>query len=205
MPLSDDQVLRYSRQILLPDVGGQGQERLLASGVALTGTGPAQAVAAAYLAAAGCSVRGANRAVMAGEQGFLFTCDDLGRSSIDALRAAFADMNPDALAGLGESCLGEVPAAFSGPGAWIALGRCAGRGEVLYRARSGCADCFSQNLSALSSPPASASALLGALGALVFQRLCLGLSDPIGRLGIEDSGAVIQLTPGRCSRCASAQ
>jgi len=205
MPLSDNQVLRYSRQILLADVGGQGQERLLASGIALTGAGPAQAVAAAYLAAAGCSVRGPNRAVMAGEQGFLFTCDDLGRSSIDALRASLAEMNPDALAGLGEGCLGEVPAAFSGPGAWIALGRGEDRSEVLYRGPSGCAECFLQNVFALSSPPTSASALLGALGALVFQRVCLGLSEPIGRLAVEDSGALLQLTPRRCGQCASAQ
>ncbi|HME90772.1 MAG TPA: ThiF family adenylyltransferase, partial [Myxococcaceae bacterium] len=149
MSLSEEQVQRYSRQILLAEVGGRGQERLLASGVELTGAGPAQTTAAAYLAAAGCPIYGPRRAVKPGEQGFLFTCDDVGGSSSEALRTALEDMNPDALAEMVEGCLGEVPASFSGSGPWIALGRREGRNEVLYRAPAGCRDCFAQNASAL--------------------------------------------------------
>jgi ThiF family len=51
--LSDAQIERYSRQILLPEVGGRGQERLLAARVALAGTGDAAAVAATLLGRAG--------------------------------------------------------------------------------------------------------------------------------------------------------
>lgn len=53
MPLSDDQIARYSRQIVLPDLGGRGQETLLASSVAIVGTAELGRTAAAYLSAAG--------------------------------------------------------------------------------------------------------------------------------------------------------
>ena len=58
MSLTEAQVVRYSRQILLAQVGGKGQERLLASGAELVGHGVAQLTAAAYLAASGIGVRG---------------------------------------------------------------------------------------------------------------------------------------------------
>lgn len=51
--LSDLQIERYSRQILLPDVGGVGQERLLAASVRILGSGAIARTAAAYLAGAG--------------------------------------------------------------------------------------------------------------------------------------------------------
>jgi adenylyltransferase/sulfurtransferase len=53
MPLSDAQIDRYSRQIILPEVGGRGQERLLAARVALRGVGAMAATAARYLTGAG--------------------------------------------------------------------------------------------------------------------------------------------------------
>ncbi len=202
MALSEEQVRRYSRQILLSEVGGRGQERLLSSGAELTGAGPALATAAAYLAAAGCSVRCADRALMAGERGFLFTSEDVGRSGADALRAAAADMNPDAVSGAGAGCVGEMPASFSGPGPWVAMGGRGDCGELVYRSPSGCAQCFAENLAGLSSPPAPASALLGALAAAAFQRICLGLSEHLGRLGVDESGTVLELEPRRCRQCA---
>ncbi len=51
--LSDAQVERYSRQIVLPEVGGRGQERILASSVSIHGEGDAARTCASYLAAAG--------------------------------------------------------------------------------------------------------------------------------------------------------
>jgi hypothetical protein len=51
--LTDAQVERYSRQILLPEVGGRGQERLLAARVVLAGAGTAAEAAATLLARAG--------------------------------------------------------------------------------------------------------------------------------------------------------
>jgi adenylyltransferase/sulfurtransferase len=53
MMLSDAQVERYSRQILLPEVGGRGQALLLGARVAVAGRGPAAAHAVTMLGRAG--------------------------------------------------------------------------------------------------------------------------------------------------------
>jgi molybdopterin/thiamine biosynthesis adenylyltransferase len=51
--LSDLQIARYSRQIILPAVGGRGQQKLLAARVAVIGDEEMAWTAASYLAAAG--------------------------------------------------------------------------------------------------------------------------------------------------------
>lgn len=51
--MNDDQLLRYSRQIMLPDLDVEGQERLLAAKVAIIGLGGLGSPAALYLAGAG--------------------------------------------------------------------------------------------------------------------------------------------------------
>lgn len=51
--LNDDQLLRYSRQIMLPEVDLEGQEKLLAAKVLVLGLGGLGSPVAMYLAAAG--------------------------------------------------------------------------------------------------------------------------------------------------------
>jgi len=51
--LTEEQIRRYSRHIILPEVGGRGQRRILEASVVLGGLGAAGSVAAMYLAAAG--------------------------------------------------------------------------------------------------------------------------------------------------------
>ncbi len=51
--LSDSQIERYARQVILPEVGGRGQERLLAASVAVDGRGDAARLCATHLASAG--------------------------------------------------------------------------------------------------------------------------------------------------------
>jgi molybdopterin/thiamine biosynthesis adenylyltransferase len=58
MNLREDQVERYSRHIILQDVGGKGQEKILNSKVLIIGTGGLGAPAALYLAAAGVGTIG---------------------------------------------------------------------------------------------------------------------------------------------------
>ena len=53
MALSDVQIERFSRQIILPQIGGAGQQRLLDASVALGGRGPTLEIAALYLAGSG--------------------------------------------------------------------------------------------------------------------------------------------------------
>jgi len=51
--LTEAQQERYARHLLLDQLGGEGQERLLSSCVRIRGTGPAARWAARYLAASG--------------------------------------------------------------------------------------------------------------------------------------------------------
>ena len=53
MPLDDNQLLRYSRQIMLPAIGIEGQEKLQAAHALIIGLGGLGSPVSMYLAAAG--------------------------------------------------------------------------------------------------------------------------------------------------------
>lgn len=89
MPLTDIQIERYSRQIILPEIGGLGQERLLRSNVALVGTGPLAAAILPYLAGGG--IGGLHVRPVAGED----------PSAATRLAERAEQINPDVVAGVG--------------------------------------------------------------------------------------------------------
>jgi molybdopterin-synthase adenylyltransferase len=87
--LVDEQIERYSRQIILPQVGGKGQEKLLRASVLVNGTGLLQEIALLYLAAVGIGTIG----VFTNEEAGLFSA--LMPESPDALTKVLQRLNPE--------------------------------------------------------------------------------------------------------------
>jgi molybdopterin-synthase adenylyltransferase len=87
--LSDSQIERYSRQIILPQVGGKGQEKLLRACVLVNGNGPLQTAALCYLAAAGVGTIG----VLA--SGSFFALSALVVDQRNATSNILTRLNPD--------------------------------------------------------------------------------------------------------------
>jgi molybdopterin-synthase adenylyltransferase len=99
MTLSDQQLDRYARHIVLRDIGGPGQAKLLDSHVLLIGAGGIGCPAIQYLAAAGVgtisvvdddvvSLSNLQRQVLYGEA-------QIGMAKVDAAAEAVSKLNPD--------------------------------------------------------------------------------------------------------------
>ena len=99
MSLTEEQIERYSRHIILADVGGKGQEKLLAGKVLLVGAGGLGCPAGLYLAAAGVGTLG----LMDGDvvdlsnlqRQIAHTTADLGVPKVESAAAKFRAINPD--------------------------------------------------------------------------------------------------------------
>src|SRR5947209_1336760 len=96
--LTNDEVLRYSRHLILPDVGLGGQRKLKAGRILLIGAGGLGSPLALYLAAAGVGTLGLvdfdvvdvsnlQRQVLHGTK-------DIGRSKLESARERIHDVNP---------------------------------------------------------------------------------------------------------------
>lgn len=202
MALREEQILRYSRQILLREVGGRGQERLLAQGVRLGARGGAGLTAAAYVAAGGTAVSADETPLAPGSESFLVAAEEVGRSAREVLDGALPDVNGDALGARGTGRLAELPAEWDGEGPWVALGGEGQGGVVVFRSPEGCAGCFEACLQGLGPPPAGALGVgLGALGALIFQRLVLGLGPALGVRRWDVPGGLTEGEVRHCVRC----
>ena len=90
---------RYSRHILLPEVGEAGQQKLLAAKVLLVGAGGLGSPAALYLAAAGIGTLGVCDGDVVDESNLqrqiLHRTQDIGRPKVDSARDAIRSINPD--------------------------------------------------------------------------------------------------------------
>ncbi|MFN7699823.1 MAG: molybdopterin-synthase adenylyltransferase MoeB [Deltaproteobacteria bacterium] len=97
--LTKEQLERYSRHLLLPEVGERGQEKLLRSRVLLLGAGGLGSPAALYLTAAGIGTLGIvdNDAVDASnlQRQILHGTDRVGVSKVESARKTLENLNPD--------------------------------------------------------------------------------------------------------------
>jgi molybdopterin/thiamine biosynthesis adenylyltransferase len=96
--LSNDEILRYSRHLIIPDVGLEGQRRLKGARVLLVGAGGLGSPLGLYLAAAGVGHLGLvdfdvvdltnlQRQIIHGTK-------DVGRPKLESARERIADVNP---------------------------------------------------------------------------------------------------------------
>jgi adenylyltransferase/sulfurtransferase len=97
-PLSQQEVLRYSRHLIIPEVGVEGQRRLKAARVLMVGAGGLGSPIALYLAAAGVGTLGLVEFDTVDETNLqrqiLHGTKDVGRKKLDSARDRIHDVNP---------------------------------------------------------------------------------------------------------------
>ena len=98
-PLTHDEIERYSRHLIIPDVRMEGQERLKAAKVLLVGTGGLGSPLALYLAAAGVGTLGIvdNDVVDATnlQRQVIHRTSSIGMSKVESAKQAILDVNPN--------------------------------------------------------------------------------------------------------------
>ena len=99
MVLSKEQIARYSRQLILPEIGVAGQQRLLGSSVLIIGAGGLGSPAALYLAAAGVGHLGLmdheTVALSNLHRQVLYATSDVGRPKAHTAEGRLAALNPE--------------------------------------------------------------------------------------------------------------
>ncbi len=97
--MDDQQLLRYSRQIMLPAIGIEGQERLLASRVLVVGLGGLGAPVAMYLAAAGVgtlALADFDRVDLSNlQRQIIHTTPRIGLPKVESAARTLRQLNPD--------------------------------------------------------------------------------------------------------------
>src|SRR5688572_25167805 len=97
--LTPTQLERYSRHILLPEVGERGQEKLLKGRVLLLGAGGLGAPSSLYLAAAGVGTIGLVDADVVDasnlQRQIVHATSRVGMPKVDSAEQALTDLNPD--------------------------------------------------------------------------------------------------------------
>lgn len=97
--MNDEQLLRYSRHILLDEIGLEGQQRIRAARVLVVGLGGLGSPAAMYLAAAGvgtlvlCDDDVVDPANL--QRQIVHGTDSVGRAKVDSARETLLRLNPD--------------------------------------------------------------------------------------------------------------
>ncbi len=96
--MKDDQLLRYSRHILLPEIGVEGQEAILGARVLIVGAGGLGSPAAMYLAAAGVgtiAIADDDDVDLTNlQRQILHSAEMVGRPKVDSARDTLRRLNP---------------------------------------------------------------------------------------------------------------
>ncbi|MBU3758494.1 MAG: molybdopterin-synthase adenylyltransferase MoeB [Candidatus Omnitrophica bacterium] len=99
MELTSEQLTRYSRHFILPEIGEEGQKKLLRSKVLLIGSGGLGSPIALYLAAAGVGTLGLvdfDKVDLSNlQRQIIHTNDAIGTPKIDSAEKRIKAMNPD--------------------------------------------------------------------------------------------------------------
>jgi molybdopterin/thiamine biosynthesis adenylyltransferase len=99
MEFTDDQLMRYSRHIILPEVGGKGQEKIAKAKVFIVGAGGLGCPVGYYLTAAGVgtialidndSVEMSNL-----QRQIAHSVDTIGMPKVESAKKTFESLNPD--------------------------------------------------------------------------------------------------------------
>ena len=97
--MNDQQLLRYSRHILLPEIGIEGQQRLLDTQVLIVGAGGLGCPAALFLAASGVGTLtlcdGDTVDLTNLQRQILHRTSSIGQPKVASAQAALADINPE--------------------------------------------------------------------------------------------------------------
>ena len=99
MALTDEQIERYSRHIILKEVGAKGQKKLLNAKVLIIGAGGLGAPAAMYLGAAGVGTIGiadADEVDLSNlQRQIIHQTADVGKAKVQSAKETIHAMNPD--------------------------------------------------------------------------------------------------------------
>lgn len=99
MELSEEQIQRYSRHIILQEVGGKGQQKLLGAKVFIVGAGGLGCPVGYYLAAAGVGTLGIidNDVVELSnlQRQIAHNVRWLGKPKVESVKSTFQALNPD--------------------------------------------------------------------------------------------------------------
>ena len=99
MEFTEDQLQRYSRHIILPEVGGKGQKKILQAKVLIIGAGGLGCPVGYYLAAAGVGTIGMvdddSVELSNLQRQIAHSTSRLGMLKVDSAKATFEALNPD--------------------------------------------------------------------------------------------------------------
>lgn len=193
--LAEDQIERYARHVLLREVGGAGQRRLLASCVRIHGLDAPGAWAAAYLALAGVGRIELDDPHPVDDLLPLLDPEDMGRPRAVALARALPAWNPDVHAGPPLDRAPDLVLRRDGAGGGGTVILLAGGAEVLVAGGETCAVCRSALRPPASDPDPAAAVLAGSVAASEVVVRLLGLSGP--RLLRLSGGRPVEVPPCR--------